>query len=62
MSRIHTIAMAFAAVLCAHSACAQAPEDIFKYSGPDRQQKLVEGALKPGSRVLSHSFDIRGTN
>ena len=48
MSRIHTIAMAFVVVLCAHSASAQAPEDIFKYSGPDRQQKLIEGARKEG--------------
>jgi ABC-type Fe3+ transport system substrate-binding protein len=48
MSRIHTIAMAFAVVLCAHSASAQAPDDIFKYSGSDRQQKLIEGARKEG--------------
>ena len=40
MSRIHTIAMAVAVVLCAQSASAQAPDAIFKYSGPDRQQKL----------------------
>jgi iron(III) transport system substrate-binding protein len=48
MSRIHAIAMTFAAVLCAHSAYAQVPDDILKYSGPDRQQKLVEGARKEG--------------
>ena len=48
MSRIHPIAMVVAVVLCAHSASAQAPEDIFKYSGPDRQQKLIEGARKEG--------------
>jgi iron(III) transport system substrate-binding protein len=48
MSRILTIAMAFVIVLCAHSASAQVPDDILKYSGPDRQQKLVEGARKEG--------------
>jgi ABC-type Fe3+ transport system substrate-binding protein len=52
MSRIHTIAMAFAVLLCAHSAFAQAPDDIFKYSGPDRQQKLIEGARKEGQVVF----------
>jgi iron(III) transport system substrate-binding protein len=48
MSRILPIAMAVAVVLCAHSASAQAPDDIFKYSEPDRQQKLIEGARKEG--------------
>ena len=48
MSRIHTIAMAVAVVLCAQSTSAQAPDAIFKYSGPDRQQKLIEGARKEG--------------
>jgi ABC-type Fe3+ transport system substrate-binding protein len=48
MSRIRPIAMAVAVVLCAHSASAQAPDDIFKYIGSDRQQKLIEGARKEG--------------
>jgi iron(III) transport system substrate-binding protein len=48
MSRIPTIAMIFAVVLCAHSASAQAPDNILKFSGPDRQQKLIEGARKEG--------------
>jgi ABC-type Fe3+ transport system substrate-binding protein len=52
MSRIRPIAMAVAVVLCAHSASAQAPDDIFKYSGPDRQQKLIEGARKEGQVVF----------
>jgi iron(III) transport system substrate-binding protein len=52
MSRIHRIAMAVAVVLCAHSASAQAPDDIFKYNGPDRQQKLIEGARKEGQVAL----------
>src|SRR5262249_14109675 len=46
------IAMAFAVVLCAHAACAQTPVDIFKYNGPDRQEKLVEGARKEGQVVF----------
>jgi iron(III) transport system substrate-binding protein len=48
MSRIPTMAMIFAVVLCAHSASAQAPDNILKFSGPDRQQKLIEGARKEG--------------
>jgi ABC-type Fe3+ transport system substrate-binding protein len=40
--------MAVAVVLCAQSTSAQAPDAIFKYSGPDRQQKLIEGARKEG--------------
>src|SRR5262249_2797408 len=52
MSRILAIAIAFAVVLCARSASAQAPDDIFKYNGPDRQQKLVEGARKEGQVVF----------
>src|SRR5262245_49316975 len=39
------IALMMAAVLCAQSAAAQ---DIFNYNGPDRQQKLIEGARKEG--------------
>ena len=52
MSRINPIAMVVAVVLCVHSASAQAPDDIFKYSGPDRQQKLIEGARKEGQVVF----------
>jgi iron(III) transport system substrate-binding protein len=48
MSRIPTMAMIFAVVLCAHSASAQAPDNILKFSEPDRQQKLIEGARKEG--------------
>jgi iron(III) transport system substrate-binding protein len=48
MSRIHTIAMAVAVVLCTHAARAQTPVDFFKYGGPDRQEKLIEGARKEG--------------
>lgn len=38
-----------AVVLCAGSAAAQ---DIFKYNGPDREQKLIEGAKKEGQVIF----------
>jgi ABC-type Fe3+ transport system substrate-binding protein len=50
----HRLAMlvALAVGLGASAAAAQAPDDIFKYSGPDRQQKLIEGARKEGQVVF----------
>src|SRR5262249_47155903 len=53
MSRIQTIAMLFAVVLCAqslsaHLASAQGPDDIFKSNGWDGQEKVIEGARKEG--------------
>ncbi len=43
------VIVALATVLCAGSASAQ---DIFKYNGPDREQKLIEGAKKEGQVVF----------
>jgi len=41
-----------ALVLSVGAAVAQAPDDIFRYNGPDRQQKLIEGARKEGQVVF----------
>jgi ABC-type Fe3+ transport system substrate-binding protein len=45
------LAMGLAAMLRA-SAAAQSPQDILLYAGPDREQKLVEGAKKEGQVVI----------
>ena len=41
-----------AAMICAGTARAQSPEDILLYKGPDREQKLIEGARKEGQVVI----------
>src|SRR6266699_3052777 len=41
-----------AAMICAGAARAQSPEDILLYKGPDREQKLIEGARKEGQVVI----------
>jgi len=46
------IALVLATVLSVGAAAAQAPDDIFRYNGPDRQQKLIEGARKEGQVVF----------
>ena len=38
--------------LSASAAAAQAPVDILNYRGPDREQKLIEGARKEGQVVF----------
>ncbi len=50
-----TIAMAFVVLrsgLRQSRPFAQAPDDILKYNGPDREQKLIEGARKEGQVVF----------
>jgi ABC-type Fe3+ transport system substrate-binding protein len=44
--------IALAAVILAGAARAQSPEDILLYKGPDREQKLIEGARKEGQVVI----------
>ena len=53
-NEIRHVAMlvAFAVGLGASAAAAQAPVDILNYRGPDREQKLIEGARKEGSLSL----------
>jgi iron(III) transport system substrate-binding protein len=41
-----------AALICAGPACALGANDIASYRGPDREQKLIEGAAKEGQVVL----------
>jgi ABC-type Fe3+ transport system substrate-binding protein len=45
-------AIAVAAVIWAGTALAQSPDDILLYSGPDRAQRLIEGAKKEGQVVI----------
>jgi ABC-type Fe3+ transport system substrate-binding protein len=45
------LAIVVGSLMC-HSAAAQTPEDILTYRGPDREQKLVEGAKKEGQVVI----------
>jgi ABC-type Fe3+ transport system substrate-binding protein len=45
-------AIAAAALTWAGAACAQNPADVLLYSGPDREQKLIEGAKKEGQVVI----------
>lgn len=47
-----TVVLIVTLMLGAAPAAAQAPVDIFKYDGPDRQQRLIEGARKEGQVVL----------
>lgn len=44
--------LACAALLWADGALAQSPEDILMYRGPDREQKLIEGAKREGQVVI----------
>jgi iron(III) transport system substrate-binding protein len=41
-----------AALIWAGAALAQSPQDILLYAGPDREQKLIEGARKEGQVVI----------
>jgi ABC-type Fe3+ transport system substrate-binding protein len=41
-----------AAIVSAGAALAQSPQDILLYSGPDREQRLIEGAKKEGQVVI----------
>ena len=45
-------AIAAAAMMWAGCALAQSPDDILLYSGPDRAQRLIEGAKKEGQVVI----------
>jgi len=45
-------AIAVAAMMWAGCALAQSPDDILLYSGPDRAQRLIEGAKKEGQVVI----------
>ena len=49
---------ALAIALCTGSASAQISSDILLYKGPDRQQKLIEGARKEGQVVLYSSMIV----
>jgi len=49
---------ALALALCTGSAAAQSPNDILHYKGPDRQQRLIEGARKEGQVVLYSSMIV----
>ena len=44
--------IAFAALVLADAASAQTPPDILLYKGPDREQRLIEGARKEGQVVI----------
>src|SRR5262249_20036423 len=44
--------------LCAGEAEAESPNDILHYKGPDRQQRLIEGARKEGQVVLYSSMIV----
>jgi ABC-type Fe3+ transport system substrate-binding protein len=46
------LAVAATALLASRTAMAQSASDILNYKGPDRQQKLEEGARKEGTVVL----------
>jgi iron(III) transport system substrate-binding protein len=46
-----TVAMSVA-LICAGPACALTANEIVNYRGPDREQKLIEGAAKEGQVVL----------
>jgi iron(III) transport system substrate-binding protein len=46
------LAAALAAVIGAGSGHAQSPEDVLLYKGPDREQRLVDGARKEGQVVI----------
>jgi iron(III) transport system substrate-binding protein len=41
-----------AAIVSAGAALAQSPDDILLYAGPDREQRLIEGAKKEGQVVI----------
>lgn len=45
-------ALAVATMVSARAASAQSPDDILLYSGPDRAQRLIEGAKKEGAVVI----------
>jgi iron(III) transport system substrate-binding protein len=45
-------AIGLAAVVWAGAALAQSPQDILLYKGPDREQKLIEGAKREGQVVI----------
>src|SRR5260370_40798053 len=49
---IGVTAIALAAVIFADAARAQSPADGLLYQGPDREQKLIEGAKKEGQVVI----------
>ncbi len=46
------IAAAVALFSVAEPACAQSVEDLLRYKGPDREQKLIEGAKKEGQVII----------
>jgi iron(III) transport system substrate-binding protein len=46
------LVIAVASVMCHGAAWAQAPQDVLTYRGPDREQRLVEGAKKEGQVVI----------
>jgi ABC-type Fe3+ transport system substrate-binding protein len=46
------IAWAGGAFIFAGSAPAQSPDDILRYSGPDREQRLIDGAKREGQVVI----------
>ena len=46
------LAIGLAAMIRAGAASAQSPQDILLYAGPDRAQKLIEGAKKEGQVVI----------
>src|ERR1700704_617233 len=46
------LVLVLAAIMLARTAPAQTPADILLYNGPDREQKLIEGAKKEGQVVI----------
>jgi len=50
--RMSPVLAALVVLICAGPACALGANDIVNYRGPDREQKLVEGAAKEGQVVL----------
>jgi iron(III) transport system substrate-binding protein len=51
-ARCVAMLLALVVVVGASAAAAQAPADILNYRGPDREQKLIEGARKEGQVVF----------
>jgi ABC-type Fe3+ transport system substrate-binding protein len=52
MIQAGAVMMQAGAVMMGGAALAQTPQDILLYSGPDREQKLLEGARKEGQVVI----------
>jgi ABC-type Fe3+ transport system substrate-binding protein len=49
---VAAVVLAGAAIISGRAALAQSPDDILLYSGPDRAQRLLDGAKKEGQVVI----------